>query len=303
MNDEILMLLLRDRTTNQNILWGTNNYETLGEGYGEREQLKPELITGEHSDIIKSRVEKSAEVQKQRTTSKAEVFTPSRICNLQINLIDDAWFGRPDVFNTPTETYWTTTEGKIDFGNKSWEEYVTSNRLEITCGEAPYLVSRYDTTTGNSIPLFERIGMFDRKMRIVNENCTDNWLEWSFKALKSIYGYEFQGDNLLLARKNLFYDYIDYYKERFNQELSQELLETLADIITWNLWQMDGLKCVVPYSCHDVVSGDKVKPCAGCKKKDMFKHNGVYCKIYDWNMDKEVLFISLMGGLNEVHGK
>lgn len=86
------------------------------------------------------------------------------------------------------------------------EKYVDAKRLEITCGEAPYLISRYDTTTGKLIPINERIGLFDRKMRVINENCNDKdtWIKWSIRALKSVYGYEFQGDSVLIAREICF---------------------------------------------------------------------------------------------------
>lgn len=67
-------------------------------------------------------------------------------------------------------------------------------RLEITCGEAPYLISRYDTTTGETIPLEQRIGLLDRKLRVVSENTSTSgeWLEWAQEAYKSTYGYEWQ---------------------------------------------------------------------------------------------------------------
>jgi hypothetical protein len=84
----------------------------------------------------------------------AEVFTPLWICNAQINLIDDAWFGRKNVFNTEILNKeglhsWKTNPKKITFpDDKTWKQYVRDTRLEITCGEAPYITSRYDTTTG-----------------------------------------------------------------------------------------------------------------------------------------------------------
>jgi len=60
------------------------------------------------------------------------------------NHIDEVWFGRPDVFNKDNEP----TE-HIEFKKPAdWKKYVDSRRLEITCGEAPYLVSRYDVETG-----------------------------------------------------------------------------------------------------------------------------------------------------------
>ena len=86
----------------------------------------------------------------------------------------------------------------------------------MTCGEAPYLVSRYDTVTGEIIPIDRRIGLLDRKLRVVNENAAseEEWLTWARRAVQSCYGYEFQGDNLLLARQNILFSYIEYYEQK-----------------------------------------------------------------------------------------
>ena len=90
---------------------------------------------------------------------------------------------------------WTVNEEKIIFdGKQTWKKYVDSRRLEITCGEAPYLVSRYDTTTGELIvPPINRIGFLDRKLRVVNENTIteEEWLKWAEQAIQSYYGYEY----------------------------------------------------------------------------------------------------------------
>ena len=149
---EVLRALLKDQTTKRNIFWATDMYEKeYGESYAFRHQITVEQITGDNGTIIRPRAVKSIEEQRYRIKDKAEVFTPSWICNAQNNLVDDAWFGRENVFNTLDEKTheWVPTEGKIEFPeNRTWQEYVCSNRLEITCGEAPYLVSRYDTTTG-----------------------------------------------------------------------------------------------------------------------------------------------------------
>lgn len=115
--------------------------------------------------------------------------------------LDEEWFGRKEVFNhsNPDHT-WEVTQGTIiKHGDPSWQDYVDSRRLEITCGEAPFLVSRYDASTGKLIlPPNKRIGLLDRKLRIVAENTYfyPEWLEWTTKAFESIYGYEYQGDNL-----------------------------------------------------------------------------------------------------------
>ena len=51
---------------------------------------------------------------------------------------------------------------------KSWEQYVLEDRIEMCCGEGPYLTSRYDVVTERVIPLKQRIGILDRKLRVVN---------------------------------------------------------------------------------------------------------------------------------------
>lgn len=48
----VLHILLQDRTTQQNIIWATDTYESCGEGYGAKEPIKAELVTGENSNII-----------------------------------------------------------------------------------------------------------------------------------------------------------------------------------------------------------------------------------------------------------
>ena len=307
----LLKLLLQDKTTRKNILWCTKDYESFGPEYGERRQMAVELITGRSSRVIQPRAAKSKAVQEMRVRKRAEVFTPSWVCNEQNNQVDEAWFGRENVFNIPDGVSWHTVKEKIVFyGKKSWQAYVDAKRLEITCGEAPYLVSRYDTETGKLIPVYERIGLLDRKMRIVNENCEDDteWIKWTQRAVQSVFGYEFQGDSVLIARENVLYDYMDYYKERFRANPPIELLKTIVDIITWNIWQMDGLRCVVPYSCHETVEtekqlnlfgsvGSRIIPCPGCTKGDLRMHNGIYCQIFDWtNLKKSIPFISLYEG-------
>ena len=282
-NREILEILLTDRTMNRNIMWATSDYEFLGEEYNSHSPILIECIINENSDVIKPRVLKTKKNQKNRTKDKAEVFTPSWICNKQNNLIDNEWFGRPDVFNTEKNKSWEVNADKIKFPtdrNKAWEKYVEDRRLEITCGEAPYLVSRYDTVTGNSIAIFDRIGLLDRKMRIVHENSEteEDWLKWSEKAFQSVYGFEFQGDNLLIARGNLLASYCDYMEEKLNREPTHKELIKIAKIISWNLWQMDGLTYMTPY-----------------KNEDRF------CLIKDWRSKKVVAFKDLIKS-GEING-
>ena len=148
---QVLEALLLDHTTHRPIFWATDHYAHLGAGYQWHDSITPERITGEHGRVIQPRVLKSREQQLDRTKQMAEVFTPAWVCNAQNNLVDEAWFGRPDVFNRSDERIhsWETTSERIIFPKgKTWQDYVRATRLEITCGEGPYLVSRYDSVTG-----------------------------------------------------------------------------------------------------------------------------------------------------------
>ena len=250
-SEKVFNTLLMDRSTKKNICWATDLYMSFGHAYYPQEPITKELITGDNTQIISPRIAKPLEVQTKRTKDKAEVFTPSWICNVQNNMVDEEWFGVEEVFNKVVGTSWITKRDKITFSEKkNWKRYVDSKRLEISCGEAPYLVSRYDTVTGDEIPIDERIGLLDRKLRVVNENTTteDEWFEWVKRAYESVYGYEYQGDNLLIARENLLYTFVDNMNYRFNRMPSEEQLLCIARIISWNIWQMDGITLSAPYS-------------------------------------------------------
>lgn len=323
LSPELLNTLLKDHTTSKgdiqhNIFWATSDYEYLGDGYQYDAPILPHLITGDNGHVIMPRVLKSRDTQTARSRDMAEVFTPSWICNAQNNLIDEAWFGRKDVFNTEmiaddgTST-WQVNEERITFPEgKTWRAYVHENRMEITCGEAPYLVSRYDTTTGDFIPVERRIGLLDRKLRVVSENTdtSGEWLEAAQEAYKSIYAYEWQGDSLLLAREALLFSFIEYYRDKFGKDPQLKSVNYIAYIISWNIWQMDGLKGVVPDSCGERTwtetdlfgTVERREACAGCLKNDIFRHNGTYCIIKDWRATdkatgkkgKRIRFIDLM---------
>jgi len=260
---EVLDTLLRDHTTGKNIFWATHDYEALGSEYDYHSEIQPHLITGEKGMVIRPRVLKSKENQTDRSRDMAEVFTPSWICNAQNNLVDDA---------LPK--------------NLIWQDYVRQTCLEITCGEAPYLVSRYDAATGEPIPLEKRIGLLDRKLRMVNDNTEtkEEWLPWVQKAYQNTYGYEWQGDNLLLAREALLYTFIDYYRAKFGERPSEEDVLRIADIVSWNLWQMDGLRGVPPDYPSPGELLDNPIP-------DMFT---TYCVIRDWEEGNELRYVDLI---------
>ena len=319
---EVLDILLRDQTTQKNIIWATNNYEYFGESYLESKQIKSELITGINGNVIMPRVQKDQILQQSRIKNMAEVFTPSWICNAQNNLIDNAWFERKNVFNKeiPNQKKWKTNQVRVEFPkNKSWQDYVNDKRLEISCGEAPYITSRYDTTTGKFIEIKNRIGLLDRKLRIINENVDDlnEWNEATKSAYKNIYAYEWQGDSLLLARESMLFTYIENYQYKFKKEPLIKSIQDIAEIISWNVWQMDGLKGVIPFSCGEIKTktvnlfGEEETDnsfCKGCLNGNIFEHNGIYCLIMDWSntglKGKKIKFIDLLQNKHQsINGK
>ena len=245
-----LNILLSDKSTKKNIIWATDSFQELGNGFSDTAEMNARLLT-ENPTCILPRIEKTEETQVNRTRKRAEVFTPAWLCNRMNNYCDEIWFERKNVFNHEDgEHNWSAIEEPITFPKrKSWKQYVDSERLEITCGEAPFLVSRYDSSSGMLIAnTKDRIGQLDRKLRVINENTLDydEWIKWSIRAYEATYGYEYQGDNLLIGRINLFLSFIEYHKERWERDAEEKLLKVIANRIVWNLWQMDGLKDTVP---------------------------------------------------------
>ncbi len=291
----LLELLLKDKTTKANILWATDAYQKMGSDYERDKEIKTDLITGEHSGVIKNRARKALEQQTERTRQHAEVFTPLWICKMMNEAADEGWFPKkkPHPFDQPEP---------VKFLSKTrWWRYVDARRLEITCGEAPYLVSRYDVSTGESIPIENRIGLLDHKLRVVNENTADEaeWMKWTLRAFQSIYGYEFQGDNVLIARVNLLMTFEDYLQERWRRKPTYEEYRKVANVIVWNIWQMDGLTGTIPYckapeeiyqlSIFDYFLDQE-------QVMEQEKNSQPHCRLFDWRRDSSLEFLKINEG-------
>ena len=287
--DSLLDILLQDKTTGNTILWATDSYEQKGKKFASFAPITSDLVTGKNGKLIQPRSVKSKEEQLLRTRDKAEVFTPLSIVKQMNEACDNK---------------------RVTKNN--WQEYVSLLKLEITCGEAPFIVSRYDPVSDKQelLPLAERVGFLDKKLTVVSKYCTtqDEWIKWAKIAFQSSYGYEWQGDSLLIARENLLYTFIDYYKDKFKKNPSLEHQKEIAEIIVWNIFQMDGLKYVIPLSCKTetiTIKGevtlfgkedDRIveKPCAGCENKTAKNHNGTYVKIMNWKEDKIIRFVDIV---------
>lgn len=300
---QVLDILLIDRTRYKksrpyNIIWATDSYEkNHDKSYGANKQIKREQITGvKNGKLIQPRAAKPREEQIARTKDKAEVFTPLNIVK-QMNMAID----------------WASKNWPV--GQDNWVDYISELRLEITCGEAPFIAGRYDPTkdTDKTIPVSKRVGFLDRKLQIVNKytKTKEEWLKYAEIALKATYGYEWQGDNLLIARENILLTLNDFYKDFCTKKLKlksakglkDNQLEHFAEIISWNLFQMDGLEYTIPLSGEPPITPDYNKNQTQLpllidqvdkdKTKKPTAKTGIYVKIKDWEKGKTIKFIDL----------
>ena len=237
---ELLKILLLDRSRKRNIIWATDTYKG-------RDWESP--VCQRSVSAIRPRAFKEDAEKQSRVKTHAEVFTPF------------------EVVSQMTETLWEEPEGR----DKTY--------LEIACGEAPFITSRYDTATGNPIPLEKRVGILDRKLQQTEKAAEgdEDWIEKAEAALKSVYGYEFQGDSLFIARVNVLDAFLENFEARFHRLCDRDLLLKEANIVSWNFWQMDGRTQSSP------VKGK------GSVTNDLFNDNPT-CRIRFWDQSKSTLF-------------
>jgi hypothetical protein len=291
-NGNLLDILLSDRTSGSNIIWATGSYQAYGAQYAPDYPMAADQITGEFGKLIQPRSAKDVSEQRQRTKERGEVFTPLSVVSLMNSSLDD---------------YPAGTEGS----KVSWKEFVRERRLEVACGEAPFIVSRYDPSIEFSrlVEVKSRVGFLDKKLQVVSAMCPDEdeWIKWATEAFKSSYGYEWQGDSLLIGRENLLYSFIEHFINKFSEEPPIAAQESIADIISWNLFQMDGLKAVIPMSCHskqlpvaenltlqffeELPALPQIEKCPGCEFDLVMRHNGLYVQIMDWETQKSERFV------------
>ena len=296
---KLLKKLLVDKTTKKNIMWATDAYRALGAGYERNREMDEDLITGMHADVIKTRARKAMEQQSERTKQHAEVFTPLWVVKKMVDHADEEWFGVSDMFFKAGER---TEKVKFPADGEGWQAYVDSRRMEITCGEAPYLATRYDVETGEAIPVERRIGILDRKLRVVTENAEgeSEWLKWAYRALESTYGYEFQGDNLLIARVNVLMTFAEHLQARFERKPTERELSHAANTIVWNVWQMDGLSGTIPYcKAEEGVQISLFELLDPEENARAAAETQPHCMIYNWRSKQPVEYLSLKKGRNE----
>ena len=259
-NSSILNILLKDKTTNKNIL-NTNNNSFIP--YSSIPELVPRSL-------------RDKKVNKDRSKSKEEIFTPIKIMSQMNTMVLKDWFE-------------STSKNKDNNSTNIFEEYIDSTQMEITCGEGVFLCTRYNSETGEIIKLKNRVGLLDHKLHklvdsFFNRNTDkikskDLFYSYLIRIAKSMYGYEYQGDSLMMARINNLMSYIEHYYCVFEEEMDGGIVEELTDIISWNIFQMDGLTQCIPQK--EVIKN---------KQKDYVAVNGIGVKIMNWKENKIELF-------------
>lgn len=155
----VLDTLLKDKSTGKNIIWATDPPEELQtvmyEPVTDKSQITTQQLGLTHYEVVLPRMMKQTDTQQQRTRKKGEVFSPAWVCNKMNNALDADWFRglgageSAGQFTVELPQGWQTVETPVQFpvcGGRTpaWVQYVQSRRLEVTCGEAPFLASRYD---------------------------------------------------------------------------------------------------------------------------------------------------------------
>lgn len=279
----VLDVLLKDHSTGKNIVWATAAYINRGIGYESESEITPDAISKNNLGVIKTRAEKAAEEQASLTKSFAEVFTPTWVCKYMIDEVESANALILDNMNSIQDK----------------RKYIRTIALEITCGEAPFIANRYDAVDGVYISFEKRTGILDRKLRVVQEITTsfDTWKKWALEALRSVYGYEYQGDNLLIARLNVLRA-VEEAAEVAGYSLVTATLKRFAETISHNFFQMDGLTYCVPFKAldesyyqptlFDFLSTEE-------DNEETADRDPVFAKIINWQTSEEVEFRDLRG--------
>lgn len=100
--------------------------------------------------------------------------------------------------------------------------------------------------------------------------------------------------------------FVDYYKERFKAVPEIQTLKKIANIITWNIWQMDGLKGTVPLgkpqeevqqlSWFGDISNSISDGETPLFEQTISADEGIECMIYDWRADRSIKYSELKKG-------
>ena len=96
--------------------------------------------------------------------------------------------------------------------------------------------------------------------------------------------------------------FVDYMQERWRREPTAKELNRIANVISWNIWQMDGLKGTIPGK-ELYISDDYEQLslfASDFEQETLFdeaaKQNKKYeCKIRDWRAMRTITYNQMKG--------
>ena len=140
------------------------------------------------------------------------------------------------------------------------------------------------------------------------------WVRRALDALRATYGFEYQGDNLLIARINVLETFAEHLRNRWGSDPQQDELEQAAWIVSWNFWQMNGFTDAVPTNkmgaevestlgTFEEPEPEPIQPSLFDLFDDVFpdetteepKETVPLCVIYDWQNGEPFEFAALKG--------
>ena len=96
-----------------------------------------------------------------------------------------------------------------------------------------------------------------------------------------------------MARENLLLTYCDFYFDKWRCQPKFELLQQIAQIISYNIFQMDGLTCTIPLSQIEKIIIQPADLFNDKEIKTVIKSAGILVKIKDWQTGKLVNFMEI----------
>jgi hypothetical protein len=87
------------------------------------------------------------------------------------------------------------------------------------------------------------------------------------------------------------------YELRFKERADKKLLETFANIISWNFWQMDGITGTIPYTIPEnygemTFFDEETENLVTNRNHE----TAPFCMVKDWRANKAVSYNEIRGG-------
>ena len=119
------------------------------------------------------------------------------------------------------------------------------------------------------------------------------WSDSQGNTYTQVLDYEFQGDNLLIARINVLLSFVEYMQDRLKRFPTKKEVNKILNIIAWNIWQMDGITGLIPFGKPQEIMEDLFKD---NYNDTVDKFVSDECRIYDWRSKCSLTYNSMKRG-------